>query len=143
MKRIFLLLAIAMLALLSVACANDTTSNTTKQAPQIAAKTTYTNSLAGKKILVAYFSATNNTKRVAEEIAKATFTASKQRKAIPPTLMMIKTSSKRKLTKTCVQKLKLRCLPARWQNMMLSSSVHQSGGTSLPWLSARFLKVMI
>ena len=61
MKRIFLLLAIAMLALLSVACANDTTSNTTKQAPQIAAKTTYTNSLAGKKILVAYFSATNNT----------------------------------------------------------------------------------
>ena len=66
MKRIFLLLAIAMLALLSVACANDTTSNTTKQAPQIAAKTTYTNSLAGKKILVAYFSATNNTKRVAD-----------------------------------------------------------------------------
>lgn len=72
MKRIFLLLAIAMLTLLSVACANDTTSNTTKQAPQIAAKTTYTNSLAGKKILVAYFSATNNTKRVAEEIAQAT-----------------------------------------------------------------------
>lgn len=72
MKRIFLLLAIAMLALLSVACANDITSNTTKQAPQIAAKTTYSNSLAGKKILVAYFSATNNTKRVAEEIAQAT-----------------------------------------------------------------------
>ena len=72
MKRIFLLLAIAMLTLLSVACANDTTSNTTKQALQIAAKTTYTNSLAGKKILVAYFSATNNTKRVAEEIAQAT-----------------------------------------------------------------------
>lgn len=72
MKRIFLLLAIAMLALLSVACANDTTSNITKQAPQTAAKTTYTNSLAGKKILVAYFSATNNTKRVAEEIAQAT-----------------------------------------------------------------------
>lgn len=72
MKRIFLLLVIAMLALLSVACANDTTSNTRKQAPQIAAKTTYTNSLAGKKILVAYFSATNNTKRVAEEIAQAT-----------------------------------------------------------------------
>ena len=72
MKRIFLLLAIAMLTLLSVACANDTTSNTTKQAPQTAAKTTYTNSLAGKKILVAYFSATNNTKRVAEEIAQAT-----------------------------------------------------------------------
>ena len=72
MKRIFLLLAIAMLTLLSVACANDTTSNTTEQAPQIAAKTTYTNSLAGKKILVAYFSATNNTKRVAEEIAQAT-----------------------------------------------------------------------
>lgn len=72
MKRIFLLLAIAMLTLLSVACANDTTSNITKQAPQTAAKTTYTNSLAGKKILVAYFSATNNTKRVAEEIAQAT-----------------------------------------------------------------------
>lgn len=72
MKRIILLLAIAMLALFSVACANDTTSNTTKQAPQIAAKTTYTNSLAGKKILVAYFSATNNTKKVAEELAKAT-----------------------------------------------------------------------
>ena len=72
MKCIFLLLAIAMLALLSVACANDTTINITKQAPQTAAKTTYTNSLAGKKILVAYFSATNNTKRVAEEIAQAT-----------------------------------------------------------------------
>ena len=32
MQRIFLLLAIAMLALLSVACANDTTSNTTNNA---------------------------------------------------------------------------------------------------------------
>lgn len=55
MKRIFLLLVIAMLALLSVACANDTTSNITKQAPQTAAKTTYTNSLAGKKFSLLIF----------------------------------------------------------------------------------------
>lgn len=73
MKRIFFLLALAMLALFSVACA----SNTNGSAPATASKLTTaavasTNSLAGKKILVAYFSATNNTKQVAEDIAKAT-----------------------------------------------------------------------
>ena len=74
MKRIFFLLAIAMLALFSVACASNTnnanssTSATTSNAQQAAPSSP----LTGKKILVAYFSATNNTKRVAEEIAQAT-----------------------------------------------------------------------
>lgn len=74
MKRIFFLLAIAMLALFSVACANDTNNNATKPTTESSNKTTVANNthLAGKKILVAYFSATNNTKHVAEEIAKAT-----------------------------------------------------------------------
>lgn len=71
MKRIFFLLALAMLALFSVACA----SNTNNTAPAKTSNTTTsvgTPTLAGKKILVAYFSATNNTKKVAEELAKAT-----------------------------------------------------------------------
>ncbi len=72
MKRIFFLLALAMLALFSVACANNNSNNTNTQATPASATTGSTNALAGKKILVAYFSATNNTKQVAEEIAKAT-----------------------------------------------------------------------
>lgn len=72
MKRIFFLLALAMLALFSVACANNTNSAASAKTNNISAATTNSNSLAGKKILVAYFSATNNTKRVAEEIAQAT-----------------------------------------------------------------------
>lgn len=73
MKRIFFLFALAILALFSVACANNTNSSAPAKAskPTIAAAAS-TNSLAGKKILVAYFSATNNTKQVAEDIAKAT-----------------------------------------------------------------------
>lgn len=74
MKRIFLLLAIAMLALFSVACANDANNNTANPATPASNEQAAVNNnpLAGKKILVAYFSATNNTKRVAEDIAKAT-----------------------------------------------------------------------
>lgn len=72
MKRIFFLLALAMLALFSVACANNTNSAASAKTNNISAATTNSNSLAGKKILVAYFSATNNTKNVAEEIAEAT-----------------------------------------------------------------------
>lgn len=73
MKRIFFLLALAMLALFSVACAsNNSTTSSNAQVTPAAATSGSTNALAGKKILVAYFSATNNTKQVAEEIAKAT-----------------------------------------------------------------------
>ncbi len=73
MKRIFFLLALAMLALFSVACAsNNSTTSSNAQATPAAATSGSTNALAGKKILVAYFSATNNTKQVAEELAKAT-----------------------------------------------------------------------
>lgn len=73
MKRIFFLLALAMLALFSVACASNANSSApaTDNKPTTSAAAT-PNALAGKKILVAYFSATNNTKQVAEEIAKAT-----------------------------------------------------------------------
>lgn len=72
MKRIFFLLAIAILALFSVTCTSNNSNNTNTQATPASATTGSTNALAGKKILVAYFSATNNTKHVAEEIAKAT-----------------------------------------------------------------------
>lgn len=73
MKRIFFLLALAMLALFSVACAsNNSNTSSNAQTPPATTTTGSTNTLAGKKILVAYFSATNNTKQVAEEIAKAT-----------------------------------------------------------------------
>ncbi len=73
MKRIFFLLAIAMLALLGVACASNTNTAASAKTNNIqATANASTNSLAGKKILVTYFSATNNTKNVAEEIAKAT-----------------------------------------------------------------------
>lgn len=72
MKRIILLLAIAMLALFSVACANNANNNTDKAVATHNEAVGKTSPLTGKKILVAYFSATNNTKRVAEEIAQAT-----------------------------------------------------------------------
>lgn len=72
MKRIFLLLAIAMLALFSVACANNANNNSVKPVTTQNEAVGKTGPLTGKKILVAYFSATNNTKRVAEEIAQAT-----------------------------------------------------------------------
>lgn len=67
MKRVICLIAITMLALFSVACAGNT--DNANSAPQ---ETINTSSLAGKKILIAYFSATNNTKAVAEELAQAT-----------------------------------------------------------------------
>ena len=74
MKRIFFLLALAILALFSVACASNTnnTNNTAPATPAKAQPTATKSSLNGKKILVAYFSATNNTKKVAEELAKST-----------------------------------------------------------------------
>lgn len=72
MKRIFLLLAIAMLALFSVACANNANNNSAKPVATQNEAVGKTGPLTGKKILVAYFSATNNTKKVAEELAKAT-----------------------------------------------------------------------
>lgn len=72
MKRIFLLLAIAMLALFSVACANNANNNSAKPVATQNEAVGKTGPLTGKKILVAYFSAINNTKKVAEELAKAT-----------------------------------------------------------------------
>ena len=67
MKRVICLIAIALLALFSIACAGNADNATS--APQ---ETTNSSPLAGKKILIAYFSATNNTKTVAEELALAT-----------------------------------------------------------------------
>ncbi len=72
MKRIICFLNLAILILFSVACAgNNGESNSGAQATPTSATAPNTSSLVGKKILVAYFSATNNTKHVAEEIAKA------------------------------------------------------------------------
>ena len=67
MKRLICLIAITMLALFSVACAGNT--DNANSAPL---ETISSSPLAGKKILIAYFSATNNTKTVAEELAQTT-----------------------------------------------------------------------
>ena len=67
MKRVICLIAIALLALFSIACAGNTDNATSALQ-----ETTNSSPLAGKKILIAYFSATNNTKTVAEELALAT-----------------------------------------------------------------------
>ena len=71
MKRIFFILAITMFALFNWGCANgNSSSDSTTATPQ--SSSISSTPLAGKKVLVTYFSATGNTKKVAEEIAKET-----------------------------------------------------------------------
>lgn len=69
MKKLFLISAILILSIFSVACAgNNTNLNSSSKQPTAQSVST----LEGKKVLVAYFSATNTTKKIAEDIAAAT-----------------------------------------------------------------------
>lgn len=71
MKRIFCILAIALFAIFQWGCGSSKSASISAPSNGRAASVSSA-SLAGKKVLVTYFSATGNTKKVAEDIAKET-----------------------------------------------------------------------